>query len=795
MKFTLNWLKEHLDTDAALDEILQGLDNVGLEVEGVENPADKLGAFTVAEILSAEKHPDADKLRVCMVNTGSETIQIVCGAPNARAGIKVVLGRPGDYVPGIDVTLKSASIRGVESNGMMCSARELELGEDHDGIIELDVAAPVGTRYVDFAGLDDPVIEIAITPNRQDCLGVSGIARDLAAAGFGTYKDGKPEATKGTYQSPINIELETDECPVFMGRMIKGIKNGPSPAWLADRLIAIGLRPISILVDITNFITYDRGRPLHVYDADKLSGNICVRASNKGESFQALDDRTYTDMSGGQTVITDDNGVLGFGGIIGGTSTGCSDTTTNVFVESAWFEPISTATTGREFGIESDARYRFERGVDPLSLADGIEQATALIVELCGGQASDIVSVGTAPKVGKTVSFRSERVMTLGGLDLPAAKSIAILERLGFTVEGNDPYSVTVPSWRRDVEGEADLVEEVLRIHGLGHVPAVALPPLGKKAGSTLTQNQRRARAIKRRLAAQGLMEAVTWSFMSNKLAETFGGGSDDLIVENPISSDLNCMRPSILPNLIQAAGRNRDRGASNIALFEVGPQYRNASEKGQDLVAAGVRAAKFSERNWASAQKDVDVFDAKADALAGLEAIGAPVDNLQVFNEAPAWYHPGRSGTLRLGPKTILAAFGEIHPAILAKLDVDGPMVAFEIFVENIPPRRAKSASRGALNITNLQMVERDFAFVADGSLSAGDLIRAVKGADKKHIKEVRVFDIYEGDRIAADKKSIAISVTLEPQGQTFSDKEIEAICDKIIVSATKLAGVTLRS
>ena len=794
MKFTFNWLKEYLDTDASLDDILLGLDNVGLEVEDVINPADSLGAFTVAEIMSAEKHPDADKLQVCSVNTGSETVQIVCGAPNARAGIKVVLGRPGDYVPGIDVTLKAATIRGVASDGMMCSASELGQGDDHDGIIELAGDAPVGSKYVDFAGLDDPVIEIAITPNRQDCLGVEGIARDLAAAGHGAFKEATPKAIKGTFKSPISIELETAECPAFMGRMIKGIKNGPSPAWLADRLTAIGLRPISILVDITNLITYDRARPLHVYDADKLHGNIRVRAGVKGESFEALDDKTYT-LNGDETVIADDKNVLGFGGIMGGTESGCGNDTTNVFVESAWFKPISTAITGRKHGIESDARYRFERGVDPLSLASGIDQATALILDLCGGEASEVVMAGAAPSVGKTVSFRPERVMTLGGLDLPAETSVDILKRLGFTVEGKKTYSVTAPSWRRDIEGEADLVEEVLRIHGLNNVPAVALPPLGKKAGSTLTQNQRRARAIKRRLAAHGLMEAVTWSFMNNTLAELFDGGSDDLIVENPISSDLNCMRPSILPNLLQAAGRNRDRGAPSVALFEVGPQYRDSSEKGQDLVASGVRAAKLCERNWADTPNDVDLFDAKADAIAGLDAIGAPIANLQVFSEAPAWYHPGRSGTLRLGPKTILAAFGEVHPAILTKLDIDGPMVAFEIFIEKIPPRRAKSASRGALNVSNLQMVERDFAFVADRTLAASEMMRAVKGSDKTHIKQVRIFDVYEGDRIEADKKSIAISVVLEPQSQTFSDKEIESICEKVITAASKLEGVTLRS
>jgi len=793
MKFSLSWLREHLETDATLDMILDTLNSIGLEVEGVENPADSLAPFTVAEVMETEKHPDADKLNVCKVNTGKEIVQIVCGAPNARAGIKVVLGQPGDYVPGIDVTLKAATIRGVDSAGMMCSASELNLGTDHDGIIELPTDAPVGARYVDFAKLDDPVIEVAILPSQQDRLGVDGIARDLAATGIGTIIDRTPAPVKGDGPCPVSVTLETEECPMFVGRLVKGIKNGPSPQWLQDRLTSIGLRSISTLVDITNYVTFDRGRPLHVYDAGKLSGNIVAREGVEGESFEALDDKSYT-LKGGETVIADDSGVLGFGGVIGGTSTGCLENTVDVFVEAAWFEPISTAMTGRKHGIESDARYRFERGVDPEAVISGMEFATQLIIDLCGGEASDIIVAGKAPTLDKVISFRPERMMTLGGLDLPAAESIAILERLGFTVTGDAPYSVTPPSWRRDVEGEADLVEEVLRIYGLDNVPSVPLPATVHRAGDTLTETGRRSRAAKRQLAASGLMEAITWSFMRDDLATLFGGGGDDLIVDNPISSALNCMRPSILPNLIEASGRNNDRGANGVAIFEVGPQYRNASETGQDWVAVGIRSGKFNDRHWDEPQRDVTVYDAKADAIAALTALGAPAANLQVFEEAPNWYHPGRSGTLRLGPKNILAAFGEIHPSILKTMDVDGPIVGFEVFVDAAPKPKKKGASRGALNVSNLQSVERDFAFVVARDTKATDLVKAVKSADKKLIAAVTIFDVYEGEHMDADKKSVALSVTLTPRNATFSDKEIEAVSSAVIAAAERAVGAVLR-
>lgn len=792
MKFTLSWLKEHLNTSATLEDILAKLDNIGLEVEAVENPAESLAPFKVAEILAAEPHPNADKLKVCKVNTGAETLQIVCGAPNARAGIKVVLARPGDYIPALDFTLKPTSIRGVESDGMMCSAKELNLGDDHDGILELAKDAPVGTSFVEYAKLDDAMIEIAITPNRQDCLGVAGIARDLAAAGLGTLCSKTPKEVTGKGAGSIAVTLKTKECPLFTGRLITGVKNGPSPKWLQDKLKAIGLKPISTLVDITNYVAYDRGQPLHVYDATKIKGDICVRAAKEGETFEALDEKTYT-LTGGETVIADDAGVLGLGGIMGGTTSGCQEDTTSVFVEAAWFETISTALAGRKHGIESDARYRFERGVDPHFTKAAMELASTLIIDLCGGKAHDAVVVGTAPNVQKTISFNPERVMTLGGLDLPATKSIEILKGLGFDVKGSAPYAVTAPSWRRDVEGEADLVEEVLRIYGYDKVPSVPLPKNDQAASSILTLSGNRRRLAKRHLAASGMKEAITWSFMRDDWASLFGD-IKTLIIDNPISSALNCMRPNILPNLIEAAGRNNDRGMRDVALFEVGPQYRDTSETGQDWVAAGIRTGKMGARHWRDTAKTVSVFDAKTDALETLKSIGAPVENLMVFAEGPSWYHPGRSGTLRLGPKNILASFGEIHPSILKTLGVDGPVVGFEIFIDAAPQSNKKSTSRGALKISNLQSVERDFAFVVSAKTKAQDLIKAIKSADKTYIKEVVVFDVYEGDKLENGMKSLAVSLTLTPLTSTFTDDEIEAISNKVITAAEKAVGATLR-
>lgn len=798
MKFSLSWLKTHLETDAGIDEIVRTLNAIGLEVDTVENAADKLAPFTVAEVVSTEKHPDADKLKVCQVSDGTNQMQIVCGAPNARTGIKVVLGQPGDYVPGIDVTLKKATIRGVESNGMMCSYRELELGDDHDGIIELEADAVVGQSFVDHARLDDPVVDIEITPNRQDCLGVRGIARDLAAAGLGNLIDIEAVSVGGNFESDTGVSLQLDAdntsaCPLFAGRKFTGIKNGPSPQWLQDRLTSIGLRPISALVDITNFITHDLGRPLHVYDAAKLTGDIHVRAAKEGESFLALDDNDYT-CEGGETVIVDDAGVLGFGGIIGGEASGCSFETSEVVLECALFDRVKTAVTGRKHGIISDARYRFERGVDPLFAMQGMEIASKMILDLCGGEPSAAFSAGDVPAWNKTVPFRSERVRTLGGLDIAVADSVAILEKLGFGVSGEDPFTISVPSWRLDVEGEADIVEEVLRIHGYDDIPSVQLPVLDHKAGTTLNASQKKARRVKRRLASVGLHEVMTWSFMRRDFAELFGGGDGSLVVDNPISSELDCMRPSALPNLMQAAQRNKDRGLDGIALFEVGPTYENDSDKGQHLVAAGVRAGASGPRHWSTDEKPVDVFAAKRDAMAALEAAGAPVANLQVFAGALPWYHPGRSGTLRLGPKNILASFGEMHPGVMKAMDVDGPIVGFEVMLDAVPAAKRKNANKGALALSNLQSVERDFAFLIDADRPVADLIRAVKGADKAAIAAVSVFDVYEGKGVPEGQRSIAISATFEPKTETFSDQEIEALTAKVIAAAEKAVQAILR-
>ncbi|MBO6504894.1 MAG: phenylalanine--tRNA ligase subunit beta [Kordiimonadaceae bacterium] len=799
MKFSLSWLKTYLDTDATIDEIVAKLNAIGLEVDTVENPADRLAPFTVAEVLAAEKHPDADKLKVCRVSDGTNEMQIVCGAPNARTGIKVVLGQPGDYVPGIDVTLKKATIRGVESNGMMCSYRELELGDDHDGIIELEDDAVVGSSFVEHAKLDDPVVDIEITPNRQDCLGVYGIARDLATAGLGTLKPVAEARVEGSFDSDVSVSIddalvENGACSVFFGRKFTGVENGESPKWLQDRLTSIGLRPISTLVDITNFITHDLGRPLHVYDAKKLSGNIRVRVAEAGETFLALDDKEYT-TAGGETMIADDAGVLGFGGIIGGDASGCQLDTTEVVLECALFDRIKTAESGRKHGINSDARYRFERGVDSLFAQQGFEIASQMILDLCGGTPSHGFKAGAVPAWDKTVSFRPERVRTLGGLDLPADECVRILESLGFEVSGDAPFVVNVPSWRVDIDGEADLVEEVLRIHGYDDIPSVQLPVIDHKAGLTLSPRQKRSRAVKRQLASAGLYEVMTWSFMRRDHAALFGGGDDALVVDNPISSELDCMRPSILPNLMQAAQRNKDRGLDGIALFEVGPVYADDSEKGQSLVAAGLRAGMNGARHWAAKQAAVDVFDAKRDAIAALAAAGAPVANLQVFAEAPDWFHPGRSGTLRLGPKNILASFGELHPAVLKGMDVDGPMVGFEVNLDAIPSRAKKSATKGALEMSNLQSVERDFAFLIDRNVPVANLVRAAKGADKAHIVDVQVFDVYEGQGVPEGQRSIAISAMLEPKAETFSDKQIEEISTKICAAAEKAVGAILRS
>jgi len=797
MKFTLGWLKEHLDTNATIDEVVEKLTAIGLEVEGVEDRAAKLKPFVIAEVLSAEQHPDADRLRLCKVNTGSETLQVVCGAPNARTGLKGVFAPIGSYVPGSDMTLKPTEIRGVASEGMLCSERELELSEAHEGIIDLPADAPVGVAYAEYAGLDDPVIEIAITPNRQDCLGVYGIARDLAAAGLGTLKSGDVEPVAGAFESPRTVTIDAsakDICPLFSGRYIRGVRNGQSPAWMQNRLRAIGLRPISALVDITNYVMIDRARPLHVYDADKLSGGIVVRSATDGETLLALDGEEYS-LSKGMCAIADETRALGIGGIMGGEESGCTEETVNVMLESAWFDPIATATAGRKLGLESDARYRFERGVDPAFTVLGAEMATRLILEICGGEAGNMVVAGDVPEIGKKVDFRPARVRALGGLDVSADASAAILTSLGFDVSGEgETLSVQAPSWRVDVDGEADLVEEVLRIRGYDAIPAVPVTR-GADQGDFLTGRQVRTRLAKRTLASRGLSEAVTWSFLGEADSVLFGGDPDKVRIENPINAEMDVMRPNLLPNLIRATGRNVDRGIRNLGLFEVGNQFADDTPEGQALVAAGIRRGNSGDRHWASEARAVDAFDAKADALAVLSACGAPVDKLQTEAGGADWYHPGRSGLLKLGPKNVLAAFGELHPRVLKALDVSGPVVAFEVFMDAIPlPKGKGGRSRGPLNASDYQAVDRDFAFTVARSVSAEDILRAAQGADKKLIRDATVFDVYAGEGMADDQKSVAIRLRLQADDRTLTDKEIEAVAASVVEAISKRTGGVLR-
>lgn len=803
MKFTLSWLKDHLETDASLDQITEKLTALGLEVEGVHDRSKELAPFRVAHVVSAEKHPDADKLRVLMVDTGAGTLQVVCGAPNARAGMKGVFAPEGTYVPGSDITLKKGVIRGVESNGMMCSKRELKLSDEHEGIIELPDDAPVGAGFADYAGLNDPVIDINLTPDRADCAGVRGIARDLAAAGMGTLKPltaGHLDTTpvEGRFASPIGVSIAAPEaCPLFVGRYIRGVKNGPSPKWLQDKLVSIGLRPISALVDITNYLTFDAARPLHVFDADTVKGNITVRLGREGETLAALNGKEYA-LDGAMTVVADDERAEALAGIVGGEPTGCTETTVNVFVEAALFDPVRTAQTGRRLGIDSDARYRFERGVDPAAVFAGMERATRLILELCGGEPSELVVAGAEPDWKRSLTLRAGRVAALGGVELPRDRQVQILMDLGFAIQGEDEEGrlvVGVPSWRADVHGEADLVEEVLRVHGFEAIPATPLPRETVLTRPALTLKQRRVALAKRTLAARGLSEAVTWSFLSGAVAELFGGVEPGLRLVNPISSDLDVMRPSVLPNLIQAAGRNADRGYADVRLFEVGAAFRNPAPDGQDTVAAGIRAGAAVPRHWAEKARGVDVFDAKADALAVLEAVGAPAGNLQVTTDAPGWYHPGRSGVLRLGP-TVMARFGEIHPSVLEALGVKGPVVGFEVMLDAVPlPKKKGGTAKPMVQLSSFQPVERDFAFVVDRKVEADKILRAVKGADKALVKDVAVFDVYEGPGVGEGRKSVAVSVTYQPTTATLTDEAIETVGQKIVAAVVKATGGSLRT
>ena len=796
MKFTLSWLKDHLEVNAGLGDLCDKLTAIGLEVEKVVDRAEIYKPFVIAEVISCEKHPNADKLTVCMVDAGKGPVQVVCGAPNAHAGMKGVFAPAGSHIPGTGLDLKPTMIRGVQSNGMLCSEHELMLSDNHDGIIELPKDAPKGAPYAAYAGLNDPMIEIAITPNRQDCLGVEGIARDLAAAGLGKLIKKDPKPVKGSFKSPVGLKLnfasgEADACPVFAGRYFKGVKNGESPDWLKARLRAIGLRPISALVDITNYVSYDRARPLHVYDAKKLHGPVQVRIGRKGESFLGLDENTYT-LEGGECVIADDKNVLGFGGVMGGADAGCTVETTDVFLEVALFDPVRTAMTGRKHGIESDARYRFERGVDVNFILPGMELASALILEFCGGEASEPVIAGAVPEWNKVVSFRPKRINTLGGLDLAAKTSLAILKSLGFEPGPvkDGVTEVAVPSWRSDVDGEADLVEEVLRIHGYDEIPIAHYEQQEVVPKPTLTTGQRRVSRAKRALAAVGYAECVSYSFMPRDLAARFGGGA--LLLENPISSELDCMRPSILPNLVQAGVRNAARGGRAIALFEVGPVYADDTPAGQSHVAAGILLGPKTPRHWKKASGKPGVMDAKAAAFKVIEAAGFSRESLQMDLAAPAWYHPHRSATLRLGPKNVVGIFGEIHPAVAKKLGARGPVAAFEVFLDRLPPARSKKAkTKAPLRVSDLPGTERDFAFVVDEKTPAGDLIAAIRECDVTHIKGVSVFDVYSAEDLPGGKKSVALSVRLEPTEKTFTEAEIEAISQSIIAAvANKVAG-----
>ena len=797
MKFTLSWLKKHLETSATVDEIAEALTDLGLEVEGIENPAERLRPFTIAKVKSVVQHPDADRLRVCVVETDEGEKQIVCGAPNARAGITVVLAKPGDYVPGIDVTLSVGKIRGLESHGMMASERELELSDEHDGIIELP-SGEVGQSFADWLGKNDParvdpVIEIAITPNRGDALGVRGIARDLAARGLGKLKPCTVTPVEASFASPVNVSIDDDTadgCPVFYGRLIRGVKNGPSPAWLQAQLRAIGLRPISFLVDVTNYFTYDQNRPLHVFDADKVKGDLRVHRAKGGEKIVALDDKEYT-LEAGMIAISDETGVESIAGIMGGEVTGCTEETVNVFVESAYWDPVQIATTGRKLKIHSDARYRFERGVDPAFTPEGLEHAVRMIVDHAGGEASEVVVAGAVPDVSRAYRLEPARVQSLVGMEIPEAEQRQTLTALGFRLESNMAH---VPTWRSDVQGEADLVEEVARIASLtklvGRPMARALPGVPKPI---LTAGQVRATAARRTAAALGYNECVTYSFIDEAAASLFGGGDDASKLENPISSDMSHMRPDLLPGLLRAAARNQARGFMDLALFEVGHAFHGGEPEEQHLQVSGLLVGRNGPKDVHGGSRPVDLFDAKADAEAILAAIGAPA-KVQILRNGAGWWHPGRHGQICLGPKKVLGVFGELHLKVLREMDIKGPAVAFTLWPEEVPQPKNRTATRPALVVSEFQAVERDFAFVTDLSVEALTLVNAAAGADKALISDVRVFDEFVGGSLGEGKKSLAITVRLQPTEGTLKEADIEAVSAKIIEKVAKATGGVLR-
>jgi phenylalanyl-tRNA synthetase beta chain len=802
MKFTLSWLKDHLDTDEPVDKLADRLTMIGLEVEHLEDKAKALAPFSIARVISAEQHPNADRLRVCMVDpgNGAAPVQVVCGAPNARAGLVSVFSPPGTFIPGKNITLGVGTIRGVESRGMLCSAAELQISNDHDGIIELPADAPIGAAYAQWAGLGDPVFEINLTPNRQDCTGVHGIARDLSAADMGKLKDTGIKPVKGEFPCPVKVTVEDAKlCPGFAMRLVRGVKNGPSPAWLQQRLISIGLRPINALVDITNFMTYDRARPLHVFDAAKVKGDLVVRRARDGETLLALDGRSYT-LDSGNCVIADDHGVESLAGIMGGEASGCSEATTDVLIESALWNEINIAQTGRKLGINSDARYRFERGVDPAFMVPGLELATRLVMEICGGSPSETIIVGNPFGDDRVIDFPISEVKRLAGIDVPQAEMRRILSHLGFMMAGSGPVvKVAVPSWRSDVHGKADIVEEIVRIVGVDTVPMTPFERGEDARKPVLTPMQLRNRRAKRALAARGMVEAVTWSFIAKPAAELFGGGQPELALANPIAADLSDMRPSLLPGLIAAVQANGDRGFKDVALFEVGQIFKGDKPENQLVAASGVRrgvaSAQGIGRHW-SGSAHADAFDAKADALAVLAAAGAPIQALQIVAGGPNWLHPGRSGTIQMGPQNVLGWFGEVHPRTLERLGADGPLLAFEVVLDRIPPAKQRpTRAKPVLELSAFQPVSRDFAFIVDRTVKAVDIVRAAQGVDKKLIAEVSVFDVYEGKGIDETRKSIAIAVTIQPREKTMTDEEIDAVGAKIVAEVTKKTGGTLRA
>jgi phenylalanyl-tRNA synthetase beta chain len=821
MKFTLSWLKTHLETDAALADITASLTRIGLELESVEDPTAALATFRIARVVEAVQHPNADRLRVCSVDTGDGIVAVVCGAPNARTGMKGVFAPPGSFIPGTQATLRVGEIRGVQSAGMLLSAREMGLGEDHSGIVDLPEDAPVGVPYVRWAGLDDPVIEVNVTPNRGDCFSVRGIARDLAAAEIGTLKPWQPARIAALFGGGPRWRIDFPEaCPWILGRTIRGVKNSPSPKWLQDRLTSIGLRPINALVDVTNFFTVDLGRPLHVFDVGKVTGDVLTLRRGGGETFRALNGKDYT-ATPEDCVIADAACVQSMAGVIGGEPTGCDESTTAVFVECALFDPVRVALTGRRHQVVSDARQRFERGIDPALMPDAVEAATAMILELCGGEPGEVTAAGAQPAWQRDATLRFARIASFGGSDIPADEAVDSLRRLGFEVRERDQEKVTVavPSWRNDIaapvlldqspdldpllaakaaagcveiEPECDLVEEVLRLRGLDAVRPVSLPRVAPVPLPTLTSHQQRAELVRRTLAAQGLAECVTFSFMAAGDAALFGATPEALRLSNPIASDLDQLRPTPIATLALAAKRNAARGWPDVALFELGPEFAVDARDGQRLVSAGLRAGN-TPRHWSAAARPVDAFDAKADLWAALGALGVPVDALMVSGEAvPGFYHPGRSGVVRQGPKTVLGSFGELHPRVLAALDMTGPVAAFALNLDAVPEQKRRR--RAAPELPQFQPVRRDFAFLADVDVSADAVLRAARGAERTLIAGVSLFDVYAGEKLPEGKKSLAIEVVFQPRERTLTDAEIEAAGQKVISAVVKATGATLR-